>query len=144
MKKYVVIDTNVLVSALITRNENAPTVKILKYLFQNRILPVCSSDIVKEYYEVLRREKFKLSDEIVSALIKDIVNNGVKVRNVFEVKEEMPDPKDVIFYAVTLTTRDKGTFLVTGNGKHFPAKSFIVTPAELVDILEKNYGKKTT
>ena len=49
----------------------------------------------------------------------------------------MPDPKDIIFYAVTLTTRDKDTFLVTGNGKHFPAKSFIVTPAELMDILEK-------
>ena len=50
----------------------------------------------------------------------------LEVRNIVEVKEEMPDPKDVIFYAVTLTTRDKDTFLVTGNGKHFPAKSFIV------------------
>ena len=137
MKKYVVIDTNVLVSALITRNENAPTVKILKYLSQNKIVPVYSSEIVKEYYEVLRREKFKLSEEIVSALIKDIVNNGLEVRNIVEVKEEMPDPKDVIFYAVTLTTRDKDTFLVTGNGKHFPEKYFIVTPAKLMDILEK-------
>ena len=50
----------------------------------------------------------------------------------------MPDPKDVIFYAVTLTTRNKDTFLVTGNGKHFPEKYFIVTPAKLMDILEKN------
>ena len=138
MKKYVVIDTNVLVSALITRNENAPTVKILKYLSQNKIVPVYSSEIVKEYYEALRREKFKLSEEIVLAIVKDIVNNGLEVRNVVEVKEEIPDPKDVIFYAVTLTTRDKDTFLVTGNGKHFPAKSFIVTPAELMDIFEKN------
>ena len=72
MKKYVVIDTNVLVSALITRNENAPTVKILKYFSQNKIVPVYASD------EVLRREKFKLSEEIVSALIKDIVNNGLR------------------------------------------------------------------
>ena len=78
MKKYVVIDTNVLVSALITRNENAPTVKILKYFSQNKIVPVYASEIVKEYYEVLRREKFKLSEEIVSALIKDIVNNGLR------------------------------------------------------------------
>ena len=138
MKKYVVIDTNVLVSALITRNENAPTVKILKYLSQNRILPVYSSEIVKEYYEVLRREKFKLSEEIVLAVVKDIVNNGLEVRDIVEVKEEMPDPTDVIFYAVTLARRDKDTFLVTGNGKHFPAKSFIVTPAELMDIFEKN------
>ena len=128
MKKYVVVDTNVLVSALITRNENAPTVKILRYLSQNKIAPVYSSDIVKEYYEVLRREKFKLSEEIVSAVINDIVTNGLEVTDIVEVKEEMPDPKDVIFYVVTLTTRDKGTFLVTGNGKHFPAKSFIVTP----------------
>jgi len=138
MKKYVVIDTNVLVSALITRNENAPTVKILKYLSQNKIVPVYSSEIVKEYYEALRREKFKLSEEIVLAIVKDIVNNGLEVRDIVEVKEEMPDPTDVIFYAVTLATRDKDTFLVTGNGKHFPAKSFIVTPAELMDIFEKN------
>ena len=138
MKKYVVIDTNVLVSALITRNENAPTVKILKYLSQNKIVPVYSSEIVKEYYEVLRREKFKLSEEIVLAVVKDIVNNGLEVRDIVEVKEDMPDPTDVIFYAVTLATRDKDTFLVTGNGKHFPAKSFIVTPAELMDIFEKN------
>lgn len=61
----------------------------------------------------------------------------LEVRNIVEVKEEMPDPKDVIFYAVTLTTRDKDTFLVTGNGKHFPEKYFIVTPAKLMDILEK-------
>ncbi len=138
MKKYVVIDTNVLVSALITRNENSPTVKILKYLSQNKIVPVYSLDIIKEYYEVLRREKFKLSEEIVSALIKDIVSNGLGVKDIAEVEEKMPDPKDVVFYAVTLTTRDKNTFLVTGNIKHFPIRSFIVTPAELVDILEKN------
>ena len=138
MKKYVVIDTNVLVSALITRNENSPTVKILKYLSQNKIVPVYSLDIIKEYYEVLRREKFKLSEEIVSALIKDIVSNGLGVKDIAEVEEKMPDPKDVVFYAVTLTTHDKNTFLVTGNIKHFPIRSFIVTPAELVDILEKN------
>ncbi|TWI72354.1 putative toxin-antitoxin system toxin component, PIN family [Treponema putidum] len=53
MKKYVVIDTNILVSALITRNENAPTVKILKHLSQNKIVQVYSSDIVKEYYAFL-------------------------------------------------------------------------------------------
>ena len=89
MKKYVVVDTNVLVSALITRNENAPTVKILRYLSQNKIVPVYSSDIVKEYYEVLRREKFKLSEEIVSAVIHDIVTNGLEVTDIVEVKEEI-------------------------------------------------------
>ena len=44
--------------------------------------------------------------------------------------------KYVVFYAVTLSAQDKETFLVTGNGKHFPKKPFVVTPAELVEIMQ--------
>ena len=44
--------------------------------------------------------------------------------------------KYVVFYAVTLSSQDKETFLVTGNGKHFPKKPFVVTPAELVEIMQ--------
>ena len=46
MGKFVVVDTNVLVSALITRNETSPTVKILKLISENKIIPVYSADIV--------------------------------------------------------------------------------------------------
>ena len=137
MKKYVVIDTNVLVSALITRNENSPTVQILRFLADGQIIPVYSDEIVKEYEEVLRRKKFKLSEAIIISLIKDIMDNGLRITELSEVQETMPDPKDVVFYAVTLSAQDKEAFLVTGNGKHFPQKPFIVTPAELVDILIK-------
>ena len=52
MRKYVVIDTNVLVSGLLTRNEFSPTLKILKLLADNTITPVYSSEIIKEYREV--------------------------------------------------------------------------------------------
>lgn len=69
MGKFVVIDTNVLVSALITRNENSPTVRILKLISENKIIPVYSADIVKEYGEVLRRPKFKLPEEIIVKLL---------------------------------------------------------------------------
>ena len=44
--------------------------------------------------------------------------------------------KNVVFYAVTLSAQDKDAFLVTGNGKHFPKKPFVVTPAELVEIMQ--------
>ena len=131
MKKYVVVDTNVLVSALITRNESSPTVKILRYISENKIIPVYSEEIIKEYNEVLHRAKFKLPDEIIVRLLNDIVSNG------FEVKEEMPDPKDIVFYAVTLSASYKESVLVTGNEKHFPSKPFILTPLELVQILEE-------
>ena len=138
MKKYVVVDTNVLVSALITRNESSPTVKILRYISENKITPVYSEEIIKEYNEVLHRAKFKLPDEIIVRLLNDIVSNGFEVKNVIEVKEEMPDPKDIVFYAVTLSASDKESVLVTGNEKHFPSKPFILTPLELVQILEEN------
>lgn len=137
MKKYVVVDTNVLVSALITRNESSPTVKILRYISENKIIPVYSEEIIKEYNEVLHRAKFKLPDEIIVRLLNDIISNGFEVKNVIEVKEEMPDPKDIVFYAVTLSASDKESVLVTGNGKHFPSKTFVLTPLELVQILEE-------
>lgn len=135
-RKYVVIDTNVLVSALITRNENSPTVQILHFLAKGNIVPVYSGEIVKEYNEVLRRDKFKLPEIIIINLLKDIMDNGLKVTELTEVNEVMPDPKDVVFYAVTLSAQDKDAFLVTGNGKHFPEKPFVVTPLELVQILK--------
>ena len=137
MKKYVVVDTNVLVSALITRNESSPTVKILRYIADNRIIPVFSEEIIREYNEVLHRAKFKLPDEIIINLLNDIINYGYEVKETVKVEEAMPDPKDIVFYAVTLSTSDKESVLVTGNSKHFPIKPFVVTPAELVDLLEK-------
>ena len=136
-RKYVVIDTNVLVSALITRNENSPTVQILRFLANGNIVPVYSEDIVKEYNEVLRRAKFKLSESLIINLLKDIMDNGLKITELAEVTETMPDPKDIVFYAVTLSAQDKEAFLVTGNGKHFPEKPFVVTPSELVEILKQ-------
>ena len=137
MKKYVIIDTNVLVSALITRNESSPTVRILRFLADGKIVPVYSDEIVREYGEVLRREKFKLPERIIKNLLNDITDNGLKITEIQEVREEMPDPKDVVFYAVTLSAQDKDAFLVTGNGRHFPEKPFVVTPSELVEILKE-------
>lgn len=136
-RKYVVIDTNVLVSALITRNENFPTVQILRFLANGNIVPVYSEDIVKEYNEVLRRAKFKLSESLIINLLKDIMDNGLKITELAEVTETMPDPNDIVFYALTLSAQDKDAFLVTGNGKHFPEKPFVVTPSELVEILKQ-------
>ncbi|MGN0729608.1 putative toxin-antitoxin system toxin component, PIN family [Treponema sp.] len=136
MKKYVVIDTNVLVSALITKNENSPVVRILRFLAVGNIIPVFSEEIIREYNDVLRRKKFKLPENIIINLLKDIMDNGLEITEISEVEEQMPDPKDVVFYAVTLSAQDREAFLVTGNGKHFPKKPFVVTPTELVEIMQ--------
>lgn len=45
-----------------------------------------------------------------------------------------PDPKDIVFYEVALSKED--SYLVTGNIKHFPVKPFVVTPTEMVKMME--------
>lgn len=49
--------------------------------------------------------------------------------------ELLPDPKDLVFYEVCIAKREEDSMLVTGNMKHFPAKPFIVTPNELLEII---------
>lgn len=51
----------------------------------------------------------------------------------------LPDMKDVPFYEVVLEKRDDDAYLVTGNIKHFPKEPYIVTPRELLDILNNQY-----
>ena len=48
--------------------------------------------------------------------------------------ESFPDPKDVVFYEVALSI--DGAYLVTGNIKHFPKTPIVVTPSELLKIIE--------
>ena len=132
---YVVIDTNVLVSALITRNTESSTVRILRYLSENKIIPVYSAAIIDEYKNVLKRSKFNLPEEVIHSVMKDIEDHGIEVTNIPEVEEFMIDPKDVVFYAVTLAVQKESAFLVTGNSKHFPIKPFVVNPVQLVEII---------
>ena len=57
MEYYAVIDTNVLVSALLSKNEDSATVKVLDAVFDGKIIPLYHQDILIEYDEVLHRKK---------------------------------------------------------------------------------------
>ena len=59
----VVIDTNVLVSALLTRNPESPTRRIYDYVDSGDIMPLYNDEIIREYKEVLSREKFHFASE---------------------------------------------------------------------------------
>ena len=131
---YAVIDTNVLVSALLTSNIDAATVKVVKALIEGQITPLFDKDIIKEYAEVLKRPKLNFSEKVVDYYIRAIKNKGLVSSRVLS-KESFPDPKDVVFYEVALSKED--AYLVTGNKKHFPKKPIVVTPAEMLEILSR-------
>lgn len=134
MTYYAVIDTNVLVSALLHWDSNPGSI-IIESL-TGRIIPLLNEEILSEYQEVLKRPKFHFPQKAV-----DTVLNGIISRSIFldsgPIEESLPDPKDIIFYEIVMEAKKSfDAYLVTGNLKHFPAKPFIVTPKEMLDILE--------
>ena len=131
---YAVIDTNVLVSALLSSKDDTATVQVLGKVITGEIIPVYSNVITKEYREVLSRKKFGFSGDLIEYLMSAVEKYGIRV-DPSPSGITLPDMKDVPFYEVVLEKRDDNAYLVTGNIKHFPKEPFIVTPRELLDIL---------
>ena len=129
---YAVIDTNVLVSALITKNPEAATAKVVRLLLNNGFVPMYDADIIAEYEDVLHRSKFPILPEVADAVISYIIEYGVEASRV-NFDEPMPDEDDRVFYEVTLSKED--SFLVTGNLKHYPMSPRVITPADFIDII---------
>ena len=133
---YAVIDTNVFISALITKNSEASTVKVLEAVLIGDIVPLYHEDIIAEYDEVLHRAKFKIDDATIQLLLNAVTKYGVEVFPQ-PTGEILVDMDDLVFYEVAMEKRDDDAYLVTGNQKHYPIKDFIVTPTEMIEILKK-------
>ena len=136
MKVCAVVDTNVLVSALLSKKEDAATVRVVKEIFGGRIIPLYHKDILAEYNEVLHRGKFHLQDTTIHFLLNSVIQFGIEVFPQ-PTGEVLVDVDDLIFYEVVMERRNDDAYLVTGNQKHFPAGNFIVTPAEMMKILDE-------
>ncbi len=133
---YAVIDTNVLVSALLSSHADAATVQVVGRMLDGEVIPLFSEEIIKEYEEVLRRKKFGFSEDKVVTLLSVIEKYGEKIKPESSGKI-LPDMKDLPFYEVVLDKQDDEAYLVTGNIRHFPKKPFIVTAKEFLDILNR-------
>ncbi len=53
---YAVIDTNVLVSALLSSRNDTATVVVIEKVFLGEVIPLYSSEILNEYRDVLMRK----------------------------------------------------------------------------------------
>ena len=134
MMIYAVIDTNVFVSAFITHNPDAATSKVVDRLFEGKIIPLYNSAILAEYSEVLSRGYFHISETKRETLFDYIRANGIHAEQT-NFNSLFIDEDDRVFYEVMLSKDD--SFLVTGNLKHFPITPRVVTPAQMLEILEK-------
>jgi putative PIN family toxin of toxin-antitoxin system len=136
MKYYAVFDTNVLISSLLTKRTDTATAQVIEMIPDGRIIPLYNQEILNEYEEVLQRPKFSFSEERISRILKMIRQFGLAV-NPTPTGEVLVDMDDLVFYEVVMEKREDDAYLITGNIKHFPERSFIVTPAEMMEILTR-------
>ena len=124
--KRVVIDTNVLVSALWTRQGNAS--RILDMIVTHALQPCYNSEIMTEYKNVLSRPNFKFSETDISNLLDIIKSEGISILAAAS-NIRFIDESDRVFYDVAKACN---AYLITGNKKHFPNDQFILSPAEFL------------
>ena len=137
--RYVVLDTNVLLSALLCRKRSSSVpLQILQYVFARKLLPVFNQDILDEYEEVLHRSKFRFSESLVRNAIDAVINVGI-AKEPLHYDGVFPDPDDRVFFEVAWNMYQEAheTYLVTGNIRHYPKEDFLKTPRQLLDIIER-------
>lgn len=129
---YAVFDTNVLVSSLMSKRPDSPTVALLDYVVEGHIVLLYNEEILNEYEDVLHRGKFGFNDKSVKTVL-DLIKTGLCCDRV-DTNELFYDEDDAVFYEVALSKED--AFLVTGNLRHFPKTPIVVSPAKMLEIVK--------
>lgn len=135
----VILDTNVLVSALIS--EGSPSL-ILEKVIESDTIQVCLSTLIfEEYLEVLARPKFQKFPSFIenAALVLHFLKTNSLNFEPMRKVELLKDKSDNKFLELALES--KADFLITGNSQDFKIASFrntkIVTPKEFIDLIPK-------
>jgi len=122
--KKVVLDTNILVSALWSRQGNP--FKIVEMFFRKEIYVYYTLEILEEYQEVLSRPTLNFSGDKVINLLREITKSGILSESTVSVIPFL-DESDRKFYD---TAKRNEAIHITGNKKHYPEEGFIFTPVE--------------
>ncbi|GAB4292762.1 MAG: hypothetical protein Kow0096_07940 [Thiohalomonadaceae bacterium] len=123
----VVVDTNILVSALI--NPGGVPARVVEEIRAQTLRPLVCREILDEYREVLTRARFRFSSSLVESLLDDLAALALHLQPVPVNIEQLPAPNDAPFIALALAAACP---IVTGNGRHFPPECGVevLTPGQ--------------
>lgn len=132
----IVLDTNVLVSGLLT--PFGPSGEIVRMLVSGELTLYLDARILSEYQDVLNRPKFKFNKDHIAILLDFIKQYGHFVSG-SPLQNSLPDPDNEPFLEVAIAGNVKA--LITVNSVHYP-NSFregikIVSPAKFVEFYRK-------
>ena len=133
----VVIDTNVLVSAM--RSRRGASFRLLQKLGSGRFQPVISPPLCLEYEDVFRRPGLlpDYSSEDLGDFLDYFLSKCIECRIHFLWRPHLPDPKDDLLLELALAGNAR--FIVTHNTRDFRDVASlgirVVTPDEFLSIL---------
>jgi putative PIN family toxin of toxin-antitoxin system len=132
----IVLDTNVLVSGLLTPFGSSG--EIVRMVFSGEIILYIDARILSEYEDVLHRPKFKFNKEHIGLLL-DYIKQYGQFTSSSPLKNRLPDPDDEPFLEVAIAGRVRS--LVTGNTAHYPCPLRggidIFSPSEFIEFYRK-------
>jgi putative PIN family toxin of toxin-antitoxin system len=123
----IVLDTNVLVSALLT--PAGPPAQILDLALAGKLLVLHDGRILLEYRDVLYRPKFSFRTDVVEPILEYFETEGEQVSAEPDPAEFL-DEADRAFFEVAVS--GEAGFLITGNRKHYPTDDRVASPAEFL------------
>jgi putative PIN family toxin of toxin-antitoxin system len=129
----IVIDTNIIVSALL--QPLGPPAQVYSLVCDGSIQLCVSGEVYAEYEEVIRRPRFRRDETVITAALYTIRERGLWVKPT-ETVRECADPDDDIFLECAQAAR--AVYLVTGNLKHFPVTwlgTRIITARNFLEIM---------
>jgi putative PIN family toxin of toxin-antitoxin system len=124
--RKVVLDTNILVSAMLTIN-GIPA-RITEMALDGELSVCYNSNILLEYNNVLYRPQFNFNAKKVQNIVSTITELGIELMPTAS-NFPMTHESDRKFYDLH---KAANAILITGNIKHFPKESTIIKPADFI------------
>jgi putative PIN family toxin of toxin-antitoxin system len=136
-RRPAIIDTNVVVAALLTSDSDAPTARILDGMIGGSFPFVLSVALLAEYRRVLTRDRIRerhgLTTDQVDGVLSAIAANAI-VREAVSSEETAPDPGDQHLWDLLAGAPD--AVLVTGDKRlleNAPNRASVLLPGSFID-----------
>ncbi len=135
----VVLDTNVLISAVISEGKSR---QLLQMGLENRYIIVMSDLILNEFVRVLRRPKFKASEEEIHSIVLALIRSSEVVDVVSRFRAIKADPKDNMIIETAFDGR--ATLIASGDNHLLELGEFmgikIRSVEDTINFLESSVG----
>jgi putative PIN family toxin of toxin-antitoxin system len=136
-----VVDTNVLIAGLITKDAQSPVARIVDHMLSGSIIYLLSPALLDEYRAVLLRPKLSrlhgLTEREIDSLLTDLVANAIW-RDPGPAGPA-PDPGDSHLWS--LLNSNAGSVLITGDRlliDHPPDRASVISPRTYVERVAEN------